>query len=806
METKTLKKKTVIFFFIIAFLIKGYNNAYAQVEDPKPLPHALLLVHGLLSSKKTWNKLIKSLDPKHFVYVANYNISESNNKYNINIQPENKSLHYINNNINPVFTINYNNKVNLSFVEQGRRLHDVVTDIVKQTGRKVILIGHSMGGLAARACIMIDSKNIAGLITAGTPHAGSFLAYSPNLLNYLNTNPFSFYYLINGKNYGFKITTKAIAALAPDSPEMIEMNKQVFPINLPIVDVISRWKPDNLNLKKNLLILIQEESSNYQSIYALTDFFSKDIQLQFSDGVVSVPSQHIKMGVANGNDLHPIILTTNKFHTEITSDTTTMKRAITEMLNITNGFPTNNNVTIGFIIDSSGSMKDTDPYNIRKTSLEKIIDLLNGNENIVVIDFDDKANWINENNYTNLNKELLKDEINIIDSEGGTNIDLALIKMKNILSSINARTNTGVVLISDGKSIYHNETEWFTNNNIPIYTISYKDFGDPFLLNRIADETKGIYVQANNESDVISAFQQFYDVLSGQNKYFSYSDKIDNGSSLTFDFYVDSLTNQMYFSTTWLKGNLKISLKSPGGIIYTPLNSPTLFSKGTNYNIFKIKNPQYGKWNSEILNQSNINEAIPFIVEAGGKSPVTYILKRILKDNGIIKYTIQNINSKVVKDISPVVKVVNPTGDTLDISNSFKDGIINFLPTAGQGNYQIDISFEKLINNGYKIQRNFKTSEFINENIVPFRNEVKFISGIIVKTNIGKDKGCYVGMKCKIYSPDKYDIEVKAIGNVTMVTDDNCTIEISKLTNNEPVMTNDIVELDKIQWINKIKK
>jgi len=43
------------------------------------------------------------------------------------------------------------------------------------------------------------------------------------------------------------------------------------------------------------------------------------------------------------------------------------------------------------------------------------------------------------------------------------------------------------------------------SKGIKIYTISYKNEADANLLNSIASSTGGIYIQANNESDVVAA-------------------------------------------------------------------------------------------------------------------------------------------------------------------------------------------------------------------------------------------------------------------------------------------------------------
>lgn len=52
-----------------------------------------------------------------------------------------------------------------------------VVDAVRQPGRRFVLIGHSMGGLAARAYLRhFGGMRVQRLLTLGTPHGGSALA------------------------------------------------------------------------------------------------------------------------------------------------------------------------------------------------------------------------------------------------------------------------------------------------------------------------------------------------------------------------------------------------------------------------------------------------------------------------------------------------------------------------------------------------------------------------------------------------------------------------------------------------------
>ena len=73
------------------------------------------------------------------------------------------------------FAIDFSSNFTLTFREQGRELQNIINNICSVTGKKkVYLVAHSMGGLASRAYLQFSyaNKNVAGLITIGTPHYG----------------------------------------------------------------------------------------------------------------------------------------------------------------------------------------------------------------------------------------------------------------------------------------------------------------------------------------------------------------------------------------------------------------------------------------------------------------------------------------------------------------------------------------------------------------------------------------------------------------------------------------------------------
>ena len=161
---------------------------------------------------------------------------------------------------------------NLSFARQGAELAVIIQAVlnVNPGKTKVILIGHSMGGLAARAYLQglaqVNTSSsripyrydVAQLITIGTPHLGSSLAdFCSNLSSVC-------------KSWGFDETSIAIQSLRP--------NSEAFGPTLPL---------GLNNLTSNPLPL----TVSYVSIIGTTVNPLRDPD---GDGVVSIASQNLR--------------------------------------------------------------------------------------------------------------------------------------------------------------------------------------------------------------------------------------------------------------------------------------------------------------------------------------------------------------------------------------------------------------------------------------------------------------------------------------------------------------------------------
>lgn len=155
------------------------------IRDPVPTAAALpiVLIHGVLVNDGVWLPFKR--------YFANHGIG-------------------------PVYTVNYGPP--LGDVEGfARQLASKIDAVRAATGAgRVALIGHSMGGLVARAYLrQFGSDRVARLVTIGTPHHGSMLAWT--------------------------FPGRCLAQMHPGNPWLAELNRREgAPMPIPITAIWSR--------------------------------------------------------------------------------------------------------------------------------------------------------------------------------------------------------------------------------------------------------------------------------------------------------------------------------------------------------------------------------------------------------------------------------------------------------------------------------------------------------------------------------------------------------------------------------------
>jgi len=175
------------------------ENRTGKIFESK-LPYPIIFIHGLNSDSNTWNTTTNYFDSQYsYTYGGRFdfclNADGNNTTTNKNFYPTPGAdiAAFESSVINgDYYCVNFSVKVNGSFgtdvlsnqsaiAKQGAAVKKAVERVLQLTGKdKVILVGHSMGGLASREYIQnaynwqSDNRHhVAKLLTVGTPHGGS---------------------------------------------------------------------------------------------------------------------------------------------------------------------------------------------------------------------------------------------------------------------------------------------------------------------------------------------------------------------------------------------------------------------------------------------------------------------------------------------------------------------------------------------------------------------------------------------------------------------------------------------------------
>ncbi|MEW5675674.1 alpha/beta fold hydrolase [Flavobacterium enshiense] len=278
--------------------------------------YPIIFIHGLNSNSETWNTSLDYFDSQYgLTYGGRFdfclNADNNNNTTNKNFYPAAGAdiAAFESSVINgDYYLVNFDVKIDGSFgtnvlsnqsaiAKQGAALKKAVERVLQLTGKdKVVLVGHSMGGLCSREYIQNTenwqadgSHHVAKLLTVGTPHGGSNASDNNTIAQIIGTNLQSeairdlkktYYYSGGGSRFlygGLELQNNS------------NMNDNDLTPDFYNVDINCNGVTGD-----NILGLNQKPIDNlidFSSVIGrITDFFGTNIT---SDGVVEEPSSNM---------------------------------------------------------------------------------------------------------------------------------------------------------------------------------------------------------------------------------------------------------------------------------------------------------------------------------------------------------------------------------------------------------------------------------------------------------------------------------------------------------------------------------
>jgi pimeloyl-ACP methyl ester carboxylesterase len=211
------------------------------------------LLHGLYSTNYYWKSLIKSKDFRRagFTFAGNFDVDEElieEDKYIITDYLNGDLADQLKNKNNLVYTIKFSSGFRKNFHQQAEQVAMVLDKFPDEDNFNYYLVGHSMGGLAARCYLTsIHNRNIKGLVTIGTPNLGSYLGHASRGLTGFIGRMFELVErpdnLLTGVSYLWKDNHKNVTpSLSPNSKELNRLNSLSFPDSVKAISIFFHYQ------------------------------------------------------------------------------------------------------------------------------------------------------------------------------------------------------------------------------------------------------------------------------------------------------------------------------------------------------------------------------------------------------------------------------------------------------------------------------------------------------------------------------------------------------------------------------------
>ncbi len=257
---------------------------------------------------------------------------------------------------------------------------------------------------------------------------------------------------------------------------------------------------------------------------------------------------------------------------------------------------------IVLVLDTSGSMKKTDPNNLRSEASELFVSLLKDQSRVALVTFDTTAKTLSGLRKLENERKVLFDRLNLITSLGAwTDLREAVRHSYQILKS-SSEKEKAIILMTDGKmdigkaGLDKEATTELIEEIIPevrkkgikIYTIAFTRLSDISFLKLIALKTKGFFYLAEKDTDIHITYTNIFNHMTSPEALPIEGDK----------FYVDLSVKEMTIVITKAHSGADITLVTPEKMPLSFEKHPgtVKWAKASVYEMITINQPMVGQW------------------------------------------------------------------------------------------------------------------------------------------------------------------------------------------------------------------
>ncbi|HEY9199026.1 MAG TPA: vWA domain-containing protein, partial [Gammaproteobacteria bacterium] len=257
------------------------------------------------------------------------------------------------------------------------------------------------------------------------------------------------------------------------------------------------------------------------------------------------------------------------------------------------------------VIDSSGSMKETDPRRLRVPAAKMFITLLGEKDRVGLISFSDNGYPI-----THLTPAGKANQANLfagvekVSAKGAyTNLHAALAKgMEMLEREGDSQRRRMLVLMSDGKmdtgdfdqdktlieKIRAETIETLAKAGIEVYTIAFTEASDMPLMREIADRTAALSRLASNDRELHEVFSQIFESAKQPDML-----PMEGGA-----FMVDAAVEEVTVVASKAAPDVEIKLEMPDGRAIAAANAgkAVRWFKSEQFDMITVEKPPAGQW------------------------------------------------------------------------------------------------------------------------------------------------------------------------------------------------------------------
>ena len=282
---------------------------------------------------------------------------------------------------------------------------------------------------------------------------------------------------------------------------------------------------------------------------------------------------------------------------------------------------------IALIIDSSGSMEENDPNNLRRNAAKFFIGLADPNVRIAIVDFNGSAKTFARLTFADaVGKDQLRRTVDQVDSDGDTDLFLALQQGFNELSRSNyPDAKKAAVMLTDGEN---NDTAGnplravasYVTQGWSVYTVGLGDDINVALLQDIAGATGEDQYLKVTLDNMQTIYNKIIVDITDKSIVRKYEGYVNTGQEVTKYAPIDNSIERAKFATNYRTGSrIDMLLMDPTGIEITPqsvaLTPNVAYESGETFSIYTVDKPKSGKYEMKVIGTD--------IPAQGGKYEVT---------------------------------------------------------------------------------------------------------------------------------------------------------------------------------------